>query len=73
VPDEIAAAPAGMLHGLYWLVANVADEAPVLFVVDDAQWADEPSLRFRPTSAGASTHSRWRCSSPPVPRMTDRQ
>ena len=35
-----------MLHGLYWLVANVADEAPVLFVVDDAQWADEPSLRF---------------------------
>jgi predicted ATPase len=34
------------LHGLYWLVANLADERPVLLLVDDAQWADDPSLRF---------------------------
>jgi DNA-binding CsgD family transcriptional regulator len=34
------------LHGLYWLVVNLGDRAPVLVAVDDAHWADEPSLRF---------------------------
>ena len=34
------------LHGLYWLVANLAAERPLLLAVDDAQWVDEPSLRF---------------------------
>jgi DNA-binding CsgD family transcriptional regulator len=34
------------LHGLYWLVANLAEQAPLVLVVDDVQWADEPSLRF---------------------------
>jgi hypothetical protein len=33
-------------HGLYWLVANLAREGPVVVAVDDAQWADEPSLGF---------------------------
>jgi predicted ATPase len=33
-------------HGLYWLVCNLADRAPVVLVVDDAHWADEPSLQF---------------------------
>ncbi len=33
-------------HGLYWLTANLAARAPVLMVVDDAHWADAPSLRF---------------------------
>ena len=28
------------------MVANLAAEAPVLVAVDDAQWADEASLRF---------------------------
>ena len=33
-------------HGLYWLVAGLAAEAPLLLVVDDAHWADEVSLRW---------------------------
>ena len=36
----------GTLHGLYWLCANLATEQPLLLAVDDAQWADEASLRF---------------------------
>ncbi|MGH3636840.1 MAG: AAA family ATPase, partial [Mycobacterium sp.] len=34
------------LHGLYWLVANLAVGAPVVLAVDDLHWADEPSLRW---------------------------
>jgi DNA-binding CsgD family transcriptional regulator len=48
---EHAAEPAAdssyaVLHGLYWLVVNLAAKRPVLITVDDAQWADEPSLRW---------------------------
>ena len=46
IPSDGEAAPAGTLHGLYWLVSNLASRAPVLLAVDDAHWADEPSLRF---------------------------
>ena len=35
-----------VLHGLYWLVANLALGAPVVLAVDDLQWTDEPSLRW---------------------------
>ena len=35
-----------VLHGLYWLAANLADCRQLLVVVDDAHWADEPSLRW---------------------------
>ena len=35
-----------VLHGLYWLAANLAARRPVLIAVDDAHWADEPSLRW---------------------------
>jgi DNA-binding CsgD family transcriptional regulator len=45
-PSDSDAVSFGVLHGLYWLVANFADEGPLLLVVDDAQWVDEPSLRF---------------------------
>jgi DNA-binding CsgD family transcriptional regulator/RecA/RadA recombinase len=38
--------PQTVLHGLYWLVANLAERSPLLLVVDDVQWADGPSLRF---------------------------
>jgi DNA-binding CsgD family transcriptional regulator len=34
------------LHGLYWLTANMAAKRPVLLAIDDAHWADKPSLRW---------------------------
>ena len=34
------------LHGLYWLTVNLADAGPLVLTVDDAHWADPPSLRF---------------------------
>ena len=34
------------LHGLFWLVGNLADEQPVALLVDDGQWADQASLQF---------------------------
>jgi DNA-binding CsgD family transcriptional regulator len=52
-PDRAdGAAPAApdpsfaVLHGLYWLCANLAAARPLALVVDDAQWADGASLRF---------------------------
>jgi DNA-binding CsgD family transcriptional regulator len=53
--DDSTAYPAGdaMLLGLCWLTANLtgwdrprAARRPTLLLVDDAQWADEASLRF---------------------------
>jgi len=44
-----AAAPEGsfaVLHGLYWLAANVAFQQPTLLAIDDLHWADTPSLRW---------------------------
>jgi DNA-binding CsgD family transcriptional regulator len=35
-----------VLHGLYWLCANLASQHPLALVVDDAHWADGASLRF---------------------------
>jgi DNA-binding CsgD family transcriptional regulator len=35
-----------VLHGLYWLAANLAAARPLLLVVDDAHWTDEASLRW---------------------------
>jgi DNA-binding CsgD family transcriptional regulator len=34
------------LHGLYWLAADLAARAPLLLAVDDAHWADQPSLSW---------------------------
>jgi DNA-binding NarL/FixJ family response regulator len=34
------------LHGLYWLVVNLASRGPVVIVVDDIHWCDAGSLRF---------------------------
>ena len=38
-------ATADILHGLHWLVANLAAERPQLLIVDDAHWGDPSSLR----------------------------
>jgi DNA-binding CsgD family transcriptional regulator len=35
-----------VLHGLYWLCANLAAAGPLCAVVDDAHWADAASLRY---------------------------
>jgi DNA-binding CsgD family transcriptional regulator len=35
-----------LLQGVYWMTVRLAERGPVLLAVDDAQWADEPSLRF---------------------------
>ncbi|MDD7968789.1 AAA family ATPase [Actinomycetospora lemnae] len=43
--DDATHDAASTLHGIYWLVANLAEHAPVLLVVDDAHLADAASLR----------------------------
>ena len=35
-----------VLHGLYWLTADISQQAPLLLAVDDLHWADQPSQRF---------------------------
>jgi DNA-binding CsgD family transcriptional regulator len=46
--DAAATTDAAMrgLHGLHWFTANAAREEPLALLVDDAQWADGPSLRW---------------------------
>jgi DNA-binding CsgD family transcriptional regulator len=38
-------------HGLFWLTASYAARTPVVLCVDDAHWADPPSLRWLVTLA----------------------
>jgi predicted ATPase len=35
-----------LLHGLYWLCANLGRRSPLLLCIDDVHWADQASLRF---------------------------
>lgn len=35
-----------ILNALYWLTSNITERRPVLMCMDDAHWADAPSLRF---------------------------
>ncbi len=35
-----------VLHGLYWLALNLAEERPLVLAIDDLHWVDRPSLRF---------------------------
>ncbi|MEA2197015.1 MAG: hypothetical protein QOJ25_1066, partial [Solirubrobacteraceae bacterium] len=34
------------IHGLYWLCANRAEQGPLVVLVDDVQWVDDPSLAW---------------------------
>lgn len=34
------------LHALWWVAIDLSASRPLLITVDDAQWADQPSLRF---------------------------
>ncbi|MHA6783056.1 helix-turn-helix transcriptional regulator [Pseudonocardia saturnea] len=42
---EAPVATFATLHGVYWLLAALAERSPLLVSVDDGHWADEPSLR----------------------------
>jgi DNA-binding CsgD family transcriptional regulator len=44
--DAAAEGSFALLHGLYWLAANVAFQQPTLLAIDDLYWADTPSLRW---------------------------
>ena len=49
VPDrstDRASDPGSVLHGLYWLTANLVADRPVLIALDDAHWADSASTAF---------------------------
>ncbi len=35
-----------VLHGLYWLLVNLAEESPVALLIDDLHWGDRASLRL---------------------------
>ena len=44
--DAAAEGSFAIVHGLYWLAANVALQRPTLLAIDDLHWADTPSLRW---------------------------
>jgi DNA-binding CsgD family transcriptional regulator len=44
--DAPAEGAFAIVHGLYWLAANVALHQPTLLAIDDLHWADTPSLRW---------------------------
>jgi DNA-binding CsgD family transcriptional regulator len=43
---EGEAASFSTLHGLYWLMLNLAEGQPLLIAIDDLHWVDPASLRF---------------------------
>jgi len=45
-PDGDGEGSFAVLHGLYWLAANVAFQQPTLLALDDLHWCDTPSLRW---------------------------
>jgi len=53
-PDEPVGADGAFAvqHGLYLLARDLAEPAPAVLLVDDAQWADVPSLRWLTYLAG---------------------
>jgi hypothetical protein len=64
LPGSIASAgtvpePAALMHGLYWLVANLAEERPLVLCVDDAHWCDPALACVAPVSRAAAGRT-WR-------------
>ena len=47
-------------HALTWLVSDISERDPTLILLDDAHWADEPSMQFLAHLAGRL--SEIRCS-----------
>jgi DNA-binding NarL/FixJ family response regulator len=35
-----------IFEGLYWLTVNLAEQTPVVFLIDDGRWVDGSSVRF---------------------------
>jgi DNA-binding CsgD family transcriptional regulator len=35
-----------LVHGLFWIAQNLAERRPLALIIDDAHWADAPSLRL---------------------------
>jgi DNA-binding CsgD family transcriptional regulator len=35
-----------LVHGLFWLMSNLAERRPLVVAVDDLHWCDQESLRF---------------------------
>ena len=46
LPSPSADSTFAVLHGLYWLLNNLAADAPVALSVDDLHWSDAESLRL---------------------------
>jgi DNA-binding CsgD family transcriptional regulator/tetratricopeptide (TPR) repeat protein len=44
--DALGDVSFGVLHGLYWLAANIAAQRPAAIVIDDVHWSDAPTLRW---------------------------
>jgi DNA-binding CsgD family transcriptional regulator len=44
--DEAEDRSYSVMHGLFWLLSNLAEGGPVLIAIDDTHWADRPSLRL---------------------------
>jgi DNA-binding CsgD family transcriptional regulator len=44
--DEAEDPSYAVMHGLFWLLTNLAEDGPVLIAIDDAHWADRASLRL---------------------------
>jgi DNA-binding CsgD family transcriptional regulator len=46
-PTDVADGDAAaIVHGLFWLVSELAERGPLALLVDDLHWADELSVRF---------------------------
>jgi predicted ATPase len=45
-PDPAPVEPSAVMHGLYWLTANLAAGRPLLLVADDVHWCDPASLSW---------------------------